>query len=77
LKNHQLKKLFLTQILENWWWCGPFALGQYFLPLWHESPKTETRVKYSPFTSSPYGKKHKSEDYTKVGELRGATAKGE
>ena len=25
-----------------WWWCGPFALGSYFLPLWHESPKTES-----------------------------------
>ena len=24
------------------WWCGPFALGSYFLPLWHESPKTES-----------------------------------
>jgi hypothetical protein len=23
-------------------WCGPFALGSYFLPLWHESPKTDT-----------------------------------
>jgi hypothetical protein len=23
------------------WQCGPFALG-YFLPLWHESPKTES-----------------------------------
>jgi hypothetical protein len=23
------------------WWCGPFALGYYSLPLWHESPKTE------------------------------------
>ena len=26
----------------NWWWCGPFALGSYFLPLWHELPKTES-----------------------------------
>jgi hypothetical protein len=26
----------------NRWWCGPFALGSYFLPLWHESPKTES-----------------------------------
>jgi hypothetical protein len=26
----------------NWWWCGPFALGSYSLPLWHESPKTES-----------------------------------
>jgi hypothetical protein len=26
----------------RWWWCGPFALGYYFLPLWHESPKTES-----------------------------------
>jgi hypothetical protein len=24
------------------WWCGPFALGSDFLPLWHESPKTDT-----------------------------------
>jgi hypothetical protein len=24
------------------WWCGPFALGQYFIPLWHESPETDT-----------------------------------
>jgi hypothetical protein len=24
------------------WWCGPFALGSYFLLLWHESPKTES-----------------------------------
>jgi hypothetical protein len=24
------------------WWCGPFALGYYSLPLWHESPKTES-----------------------------------
>ena len=24
------------------WWCGPFALGSYFLPLWYESPKTES-----------------------------------
>jgi hypothetical protein len=24
------------------WWCGPFALGSYSLPLWHESPKTES-----------------------------------
>jgi hypothetical protein len=23
------------------WWCSPFALGSYSLPLWHESPKTE------------------------------------
>jgi hypothetical protein len=29
------------QILKLGWWCGPFALGSYFLPLWHESPKTE------------------------------------
>jgi hypothetical protein len=24
------------------WWCGPFALGYYSLPLWHESPKMES-----------------------------------
>jgi hypothetical protein len=37
----------------NWWWCGPFALGKYFLPLWHESPKTDTLwVKYEPFSNS-------------------------
>jgi hypothetical protein len=24
------------------WWCSPFALGSYSLPLWHESPKTES-----------------------------------
>jgi hypothetical protein len=24
------------------WWCGPFALGSYSLPLWHESPKMES-----------------------------------
>jgi hypothetical protein len=24
------------------WWCGPFALGLIFLPLWHWLPKTET-----------------------------------
>jgi hypothetical protein len=24
------------------WWCGPFALGSCSLPLWHESPKTES-----------------------------------
>jgi hypothetical protein len=27
---------------KNRWWCGPFALGSYSLPLWHESPKTES-----------------------------------
>jgi hypothetical protein len=32
----------LKIILKLGWWCGPFALGSYFLPLWHESPKTDT-----------------------------------
>jgi hypothetical protein len=26
-KHHEKITLFLTQIFENWWWCGPFALG--------------------------------------------------
>jgi hypothetical protein len=37
---------------ENWWWCGPFALGLIFLPFWHESPKPETFE--SLFTFSPW-----------------------
>jgi hypothetical protein len=36
---YQLIIFLETQSLWNWWWCGPFALGSYFLPLWHESPK--------------------------------------
>ena len=39
---YQLKILFEKLSFWNWWWCGPFALGSYFLPLWHESPKTES-----------------------------------
>jgi hypothetical protein len=40
IENHtNWKKLFFFQIR---WWCGPFALGYFFLPLWHESPKTES-----------------------------------
>ena len=40
-------KFEIFQSIENYmlklgWWCGPFALGSYFLPLWHESPKTES-----------------------------------
>jgi hypothetical protein len=35
---YQLKNL----IFKIRWWCGPFALGFYSLPLWHESPKTES-----------------------------------
>jgi hypothetical protein len=38
LKFTNLKKLSF----KIRWWCGPFALGSYFLPLWHESPKTES-----------------------------------
>jgi hypothetical protein len=36
-------------------------------------------VKYKPFltTFSPFGKENMSEDYTKVGELLGATTKDE
>jgi hypothetical protein len=58
------------------WWCGPFALGSCSLPLWHKSPKTES---LEPFitTLSSFGKRHMSEDSTKVGELLGATAKDE
>jgi hypothetical protein len=41
-----IEKLLWYKLKEhnfwNWWWCGPFALGSYFLPLWHESPKTNT-----------------------------------
>jgi hypothetical protein len=33
--------------------CGPFALGSYFLPLWHESPKTESLEPCSAFF--PFG----------------------
>jgi hypothetical protein len=33
---------FTNEKTKLGWWCGPFALGQYFLPLWHESPKTDT-----------------------------------
>jgi hypothetical protein len=66
-----MEKLFL----KLGWWCGPFALGSCSLPLWHKSPKTES---LQPFfiTFSPFGKRHKSEDYTKDGEMLGATAKG-
>jgi hypothetical protein len=51
-----------------WWWCGPFALGSYFLPLWHESPKTDTcEWNINPFYFLPNGKQiNMSEDYTKV-----------
>jgi hypothetical protein len=45
------KRKLLLKLFKNWWWCGPFALGLIFLPLWHESPKTETFE--SPFTFSP------------------------
>ena len=38
------------------WWCGPFALGYYFLPLWHESPKTES-LEPSLTTFSPLANK--------------------
>jgi hypothetical protein len=48
---------FLNPNLKDyifWWWCGPFALGEYFLPLWHESPKTDTcEWNISPFKLSP------------------------
>ena len=39
---YQLKILLEKLSFWNWWWCGPFALGSYSLPLWHESPKTES-----------------------------------
>ena len=78
-----------TRNFWNWWWCGPFALGSYFLPLWHESPKTESLEPYSYFL--PLWSKQMSEDYTKGGvlllgahafslkngELLGVTAKDE
>jgi hypothetical protein len=27
LKNSSFQKPFLNSNFENWWWCGPFALG--------------------------------------------------
>jgi hypothetical protein len=27
LKNSSFQKSFLNLNFENWWWCGPFALG--------------------------------------------------
>jgi hypothetical protein len=33
--------------LKTIWWCGPFALGSVSLPLWHESPKTESLEPFS------------------------------
>jgi hypothetical protein len=62
------------------WWCGPFALGSYFLPLWHESPKTDTlseiEARWQLF-SPLWQIKHMSEDYTEDGEWSGAMAKDE
>jgi hypothetical protein len=58
------------------WWCGPFALGSCFLPLWHKSSKTES-LEPLETTFSSFGKRHMGEDYTKVGELLGASAKDE
>jgi hypothetical protein len=46
------------------------------LPLWHKSPKTES-LEPLETTFSPFGKQNMSEDYSKVGELFGATAKDE
>jgi hypothetical protein len=47
---------------------GPFALGSYFLPLWHESPKTKS-LEPSELLSPSLVKKRMSEDYTKDGVL--------
>jgi hypothetical protein len=40
-----------TLSFGNGWWCGPFALGSYSLPLWHESPKTESLEPLKCFSS--------------------------
>jgi hypothetical protein len=32
LKNSLFQKSFLNSNFENWWWCGPFALGYTFSP---------------------------------------------
>jgi hypothetical protein len=40
---YQMIKFFEnTKFWNWWWWCGPFALGSFSLPLWHELPKTES-----------------------------------
>jgi hypothetical protein len=69
------------------WWCGPFALGSYFLPLWHESPKTESLEPFEllspPLVINKWVKiipKMKSfcfELSQKDGEMRGVMAKDE
>jgi hypothetical protein len=46
------KILWKHAVFWNRWWCGPFALGSPFLPLWHESPKTES-LEPSVVLSSP------------------------
>jgi hypothetical protein len=34
LENKHTQNISIEKVL-NWWWCGPFALGLIFLPLWH------------------------------------------
>jgi hypothetical protein len=59
-RDANLKFINLKIILKFGWRCGPFALGQYFLPLWHESPKTDTlKWNIGPFLSLPFGKQLK------------------
>ena len=66
MKSSSFQNLFLALNFENWWWCGPFCFGLILSPLWHESPKTDTWVKYKPFNYFlPFGKQNMSEDYTK------------
>jgi hypothetical protein len=46
-----LKILFeKLKILEIGGGAGPFALGSYSLPLWHESPKTESLEPFELFS---------------------------
>jgi hypothetical protein len=69
-ENHSLKFGGVAVLLL---WADTFS------PFGMNRQKRILRVKYKPFKllSPPFGKGHMSEDYTKVGELRRATAKDE